>query len=548
MDAFIVNCKPGNWEICNKFTIFGLKDTNSLPPPLRKGDLILFRISGPNYGLKALWYFEYAKKVVNQKNIKLTDDNYTWILNCKKILTLTKRFSEEFQTSSKKSSKITDLYAGGIQKAVVAIKAPQLRDYIFHILKEHGNELTDNINYLGEEVNVNELLKKMLAEIIAIEPFTDRQENEIAESIIKNKEKPDKPASYFNGKADKPSVEKKDKPEKQIPKGKEKDAKTNTELEEIVNEPVSKNEEKSGETVSEVKEISDEPSKEKEEKLNIQIPDKKENPDKTEKESEVIITEPVINHDEKLANPVSDMNEKSDESSTENIEKSDKEIAELKEKQDNTTKELEEIINEPVLKHEEKSDEIISDTHKKSDEAIKEKEENSNIQNSEQKENLDNIEVKQEGNNNESELEQKSDLDEPVLESVGSFNKSEKNAAVKISEQQSYEQVGERINLPILNYAPLNEKGILLLFGHYMKKLGISHVEEIRTDFPDAIAIRSAGNGRYQRVRIGFEFNSSSFLGKGHNTNECDLIVCWNHDWNDCPIEVIELSKVLFDK
>ena len=547
MDAFLVNCKPGNWDTCNKFTIFGLKDTNSLPP-LRKGDLILFRISGPSYGLKALWYFEYAKKVVNQKNIKLTDDNYTWILNCKKILTLTKRFSEEFQTSSKKSSKITDLYAGGIQKAVVAIKTPQLRDYIFHILKEHGNELNDNVNYLGEEVNVNELLKKMLAEIIAIEPFADTQENEIAESIIKNKEKPDKHASYFNEKVDKLSVEKKEKPEKQIPKGKEKGAKANTELEEIINEPVSKNEEKSAETVSKLKEMSDKPLKETEEKLNIQISDKKENPDKTEKESEEIITETVIKHNEKLAEPVPGMNEKSDDSFTENAEKLNKQIAEPKEKQYKTKQELEGIVNEPVLKHEESSAETISDTHKKFDEAITEKEEKLNIQISEQKENLDNIEVEEEGNANESDLEQKADLNEPVLEPVEDLHKSGNNVAVKISEQQSYEQVGERINLPILNYAPLNEKGIFLLFGHYMKKLGISHVEEIRTDFPDAIAIRSAGNGRYQRVRIGFEFNSSSFLGKGHNTNECDLIVCWNHDWNDCPIEVIELSKALFDK
>jgi hypothetical protein len=25
----------------------------------------------------------------------------------------------------------------------------------------------------------------------------------------------------------------------------------------------------------------------------------------------------------------------------------------------------------------------------------------------------------------------------------------------------------------------------------------------------------------------------------------CDIIVCWEHDWPDCPIEVIELRDVI---
>ncbi len=94
----------------------------------------------------------------------------------------------------------------------------------------------------------------------------------------------------------------------------------------------------------------------------------------------------------------------------------------------------------------------------------------------------------------------------------------------------------------------MNERGVILLFGHYLQDLGISHIEEIREGFPDAIAVRSIGNGKYQRVRIEFEYKSSSFLKDGHDKNECDLIVCWKHDWDSCPIEVIELSTVLFDK
>src|SRR5262245_36286199 len=47
--------------------------------------------------------------------------------------------------------------------------------------------------------------------------------------------------------------------------------------------------------------------------------------------------------------------------------------------------------------------------------------------------------------------------------------------------QPNYGIVGARIDLPILNYAPLNEMGVIILFGYYMKDLGFSHLEEIRT-------------------------------------------------------------------
>jgi hypothetical protein len=29
----------------------------------------------------------------------------------------------------------------------------------------------------------------------------------------------------------------------------------------------------------------------------------------------------------------------------------------------------------------------------------------------------------------------------------------------------------------------------------------------------------------------------------GHDPKKCDVIVCWVHNWPECPLEVIELSK-----
>lgn len=109
-----------------------------------------------------------------------------------------------------------------------------------------------------------------------------------------------------------------------------------------------------------------------------------------------------------------------------------------------------------------------------------------------------------------------------------------------------YGVVGERIDLPILNYAPLNEMGVILLFGYYLKDLGFSHLEEIRAGFPDAIGMQKIDDKRYRRVRIEFEFHSRSFQLHNHPLEGCDIIVCWEHDWKDCPIEVIELKSALF--
>lgn len=100
--------------------------------------------------------------------------------------------------------------------------------------------------------------------------------------------------------------------------------------------------------------------------------------------------------------------------------------------------------------------------------------------------------------------------------------------------------VGDLINFRGLVYAPLNENGVVFLFGKIAEDLNM-YVEEIKPGFPDCIARRFTGKG-WERVRVEFEYRSSSFKRHGHNPEECDLIICWEHDWNKCPIEVIELK------
>jgi|GEM_PF-3429023 len=105
---------------------------------------------------------------------------------------------------------------------------------------------------------------------------------------------------------------------------------------------------------------------------------------------------------------------------------------------------------------------------------------------------------------------------------------------------------GEIINFRGLLHGPVNEQGVVFLFGMIAKELGFI-VEAVKQGFPDCEAkwYISKKPARLQRVRIEFEYSSSNFFKHKHDSEQCDLIVCWNHDWEDCPLEVIELKSVI---
>lgn len=95
-----------------------------------------------------------------------------------------------------------------------------------------------------------------------------------------------------------------------------------------------------------------------------------------------------------------------------------------------------------------------------------------------------------------------------------------------------------------MTYAPVNEQGVVFLFSKINDDLGIK-IESIQNAFPDAIGIDYRhGRDVGIRKRIEFEFRSSNY---DHPLDGCDIIVCWEHDWKECPdtIEVIELKSEL---
>jgi hypothetical protein len=114
------------------------------------------------------------------------------------------------------------------------------------------------------------------------------------------------------------------------------------------------------------------------------------------------------------------------------------------------------------------------------------------------------------------------------------------------SQLQDRPTYGNPIDFRGLRHEPVNEQGVVFLFGMLAKELGYM-VEAIQGRFPDCEAKRRIGPERWQRVHIEFEFESRNFRNHGHPASSCDVIVCWRHNWDECPedIKVVELSSVI---
>ena len=97
-----------------------------------------------------------------------------------------------------------------------------------------------------------------------------------------------------------------------------------------------------------------------------------------------------------------------------------------------------------------------------------------------------------------------------------------------------------------LAYEPVNEMGVMALFCMLSRQLGFV-IESVQSGFPDCEAKMEVEPGRWQHFRIEFEYESRNFKDHRHDPGKCDLIVCWRHNWKDCPanLQVLELSKVM---
>src|SRR5579859_5530806 len=105
---------------------------------------------------------------------------------------------------------------------------------------------------------------------------------------------------------------------------------------------------------------------------------------------------------------------------------------------------------------------------------------------------------------------------------------------------------GEPLGLAAMAHAPVNEDGVLFLFGVVAADLGF-RIERVQRGFPDVEAKREVAPGMWELQLWELEWLSRNFKEHKHDPKGCRGIICWKHNWPDVPegLEVIELSKVV---
>ncbi len=110
-------------------------------------------------------------------------------------------------------------------------------------------------------------------------------------------------------------------------------------------------------------------------------------------------------------------------------------------------------------------------------------------------------------------------------------------------EEVKLHETGDILGVRGIVYEPINEQGVILLFAALAHELDF-RIEGIRAPFPDALLRRKNSKGTWKSCSAEFEYRSSHFKNHKHDPNQCDLIICWEHDWKQCPIEVLSLKEV----
>jgi hypothetical protein len=140
-----------------------------------------------------------------------------------------------------------------------------------------------------------------------------------------------------------------------------------------------------------------------------------------------------------------------------------------------------------------------------------------------------------------------------VLELITANDKKKAERAVMQEREQSQKRWRMLLDRPLygapmkpcaMAYCPTNEAGVLYLFGSMAVDLGFM-VTSLQAAFPDCEAMRIVEGGKCQPIRIEFEYQSRNFMRHMHDVKGCDLIVCWEHNWPECPIEVLELKSLM---
>ena len=135
----ILNIRPVNWDECDKAKIFGTRGVNR--SGLDRGDILLVRRTGKDYGCLRIWEFVGEEKAVD---VPWTDADYTWKQSFKELVAFSSPFCEEFAGTSKYSFKVA-LSAMRLAGSIVRLRPDELARYVAALLREKHSEMKDDL-------------------------------------------------------------------------------------------------------------------------------------------------------------------------------------------------------------------------------------------------------------------------------------------------------------------------------------------------------------------------------------------------------------------
>jgi hypothetical protein len=103
---------------------------------------------------------------------------------------------------------------------------------------------------------------------------------------------------------------------------------------------------------------------------------------------------------------------------------------------------------------------------------------------------------------------------------------------------------GRTLGFRAFAFVPTYEQEVVAIFAAVAEELGFEILSQ-RVAFPDCLARRrlTGPRNRFADCRIEFELFSRDFVTHGHAVTGCELIVCWEHNWPESPIEVLEMQS-----
>ncbi len=105
---------------------------------------------------------------------------------------------------------------------------------------------------------------------------------------------------------------------------------------------------------------------------------------------------------------------------------------------------------------------------------------------------------------------------------------------------------GKPLNFRGIKFPPIDTRGVIFMFGLVCEELNFV-VESFGLDRYCFSGKRnkSSESEKWEAVNIGFVLNSLDLKKNDRTMKNCELLVCWENGWKDCPVEVLELSTTL---